>query len=405
MSSYFLANLIRVSPGVVMPPLAASMGMNAAVVGLISSLYFYAYTMIQPYSGSICDKKGPLLACGSGLFIMAFGIALFAIANTPFQLGVGRLLSGLGAGATFNGVLVFQANAFTKESYPFFAGFSLTLGNLGGVVAVAPLGILLDRWGHCSSFLFLALCTFFLGIFMVLSYRQDPVVLRRLVNADQDKSEGKKQSFFGGYQIILQSYPLKSLTFVWSSASAVQFTLIGLWGVPWFSSSFDFTIVQARNSMTVAGLGVIGGAFLGGLIGNFSRGSTRALLISCTGIAGSLVMLIVVAWLKISSIYVVMLSGVIGVSLGMCSVQCNSNLNEVVNRRVIGSVIGAINTVIFSAVVVAQFGSGFILNHFRIEGTTFYSSKAYLITFSVIAILFILSIIPLFRIKSFRMDT
>ena len=67
----------------------------------------------------------------------------------------------MGAGATFNGVLVFQENTFTKESYSFFAGFSLTLGNLGGVVAVAPLGILLDRWGT-------VLVSFF-GLFVLLA--------------------------------------------------------------------------------------------------------------------------------------------------------------------------------------------------------------------------------------------
>lgn len=225
-----------------MPPLAISMGMSAIVVGLISSFYFYVYTIIQPFSGTICDRKGPLFSCGTGLLLMSFGIVFFALSLSPWQLGAGRFLSEISAGSTFNKILVYQANAFPKEKHAFLAGLSVAIGHLRAVFAVAPLGNVIDRWGHFWSLSTLFLYALALGIFMVLPFRNDSVAFKNSQSVDQIKlNKGEFfRSHFPGFRIIVFSSVLKILTLIWSTASAAQLALIGFWGVPWFAVSCSF---------------------------------------------------------------------------------------------------------------------------------------------------------------------
>ncbi len=403
-SGYFIASLFRVSAGVAMPPLADSMNMSATAVGIISSLYFYAYTMPQPFTGNLCDDRGPLLSCGSGLILMSLGITMFALAPSPFLLGVGRFAGGLGAATTFTGILVYQANSFPRKYYSALAGISVTMGHFGGVVAVSPLGAALDTWGHLQTFGGLAFFAFLIGV-TLLTFRKEDPVMRRKQFQTSDLPQAAPSFWYSsgaGFRIILSSRELKILTAVWSAALALQLTLTGLWGVPWLSSGCGFTVVQARGCMTIAGIGVMIGALTGGWVGTHFRGSRDALAFDCLGIAVCLALFLAGATFHAPFFFLATVSATMGFFLGSCNVLCNSNLNETVNRTVIGSAIGAINTIIFSSVVLVQFGSGLLLNRFKTETAGIYSSGGYLLTFLLILVLFCLLTLPLSTVKTFR---
>ena len=401
-ASYFLANLTRSSTGVAMPSLALSMGMGASTVGLVTSLYFYAYTMMQPVSGMMCDRKGPLLSCGMGLLLLSVGIAVFAFAPSPFFLGVGRFLSGLGAAAAFNGTLVYQANAFPRERYAVLAATSVTIGHFGGVVAVTPLGMMLDAWGRGGAFGIIAAAALLLGMIMLFGHRRDPVLARK---RDESLAAAKPPvSVWSGFRMLASSRPLMVITAVWSSCLSLQMTLVALWGVSWLSQGCGLPVHIARRSMSLVGIGVMVGAQLGGWIGTRFRGSRNALVTICAGVSISLL-----GFLAATSVYpqpwlLSLLSLVLGIFLGACNVTCNSNLNETVDREVIGSAVGAVNTVIFLSVMLCQFASGIVLGFFKGGSPGSYSLSGYLTVFFLILLVFGVSVLPLLRIRSFRRE-
>lgn len=401
---YFLASLLRVSASVTMPSLVLSMQMNAVQVGLISSLFFYAYSLTQPFSGNLCDKRGPLLVCGLGLILMSTGIAIFGVAPSPMWLALGWFTAGFGAAASFSGTLVFQANAFSKEKYAGLAAITVMFGHLGGVMGVLPLGTAIDAWGRSWTFIFLALVTFGLGSLMFISRKRDPVALQQHM---QGQMIGQIPTSFWssaarGFRIIASSQKIQAITFIWSAEMALQMTLIGLWGVPWLVSGCGISIGSARQCMTIAGIGIMPGALIGGWVGTAFRGSRNALLSVYLGITIFLGLFIAGVWFGVYLFLLNMVSFSLGLLLGMCKVLCSTNLNEVVNRGEIGSAIGAINTVIFSFVMLQQFGSGLVLNFFQAGRIGTYPPLAYLITFTIILLIFALAGLPLIRIKNFR---
>lgn len=65
LAAYFMSNLMRVSGVVVLPPLAVSMGLSAAAVAFLSSLFFYTYGASYGVWGVLFDKRGPFVCCGA----------------------------------------------------------------------------------------------------------------------------------------------------------------------------------------------------------------------------------------------------------------------------------------------------------------------------------------------------
>jgi len=358
--------------------------------------------MIQPVSGMMCDRKGPLLSCGMGLLLLSVGIAVFAFAPSPFFLGMGRFLSGLGAAAAFNGTLVYQANAFPRERYAVLAATSVTIGHFGGVVAVTPLGMMLDAWGRAGAFGIIAAAALVLGMIMLFWHRRDPVLARK-----RDESPAKAKpivSVWSGFRILVSSRPLMVITAIWSTCLSLQMTLVALWGVSWLTQGCGLPVHVARRCMSIVGIGVMVGAQLGGWIGTRFRGSRNALLSVCAGVSLSLLGFLAATSRYPQPLLLSLLSLVLGISLGACNVTCNSNLNETVDREVIGSAVGAVNTVIFLSVMLCQSASGIVLGFFKGGSLGSYSLPGYLTVFSLILLVFGVSVLPLLRIRSFRRD-
>jgi len=156
--------------------------------------------------------------------------------------------------------------------------------------------------------------------------------------------------------------------------------------------------------MSIVGIGVMMGAQFGGWIGTRFRGSRNALLSVCGGVSLSLLGLLAATSRYPQPLLLSLLSLVLGISLGACNVTCSSNLNETVDREVIGSAVGAVNTVIFLSVMLCQSVSGIVLGFFKGGSPGSYSLPGYLTVFSLVLLVFAFSVLPLLRIRSFRRD-
>ena len=70
-SAYFLSIFLRTSAAVVMPAEAERLGMSASLIGFLSSLHFYSYAFMQPVSGILHDRFGPLRVTAAGMLLAA----------------------------------------------------------------------------------------------------------------------------------------------------------------------------------------------------------------------------------------------------------------------------------------------------------------------------------------------
>ena len=87
---YIVSQFLRNSVGVIAPDLAAELDLSPAEIGLLSSVFFFAFAAVQIPLGMALDRFGPrrcLIAC---VAITVAGILVFASATSTLGLIAGR---------------------------------------------------------------------------------------------------------------------------------------------------------------------------------------------------------------------------------------------------------------------------------------------------------------------------
>jgi len=125
------------------PYLSAEMGLSASDLGVLTSLYFLGFALMQVPAGLLLDTWGPRRVNAGMLVVAALGTVVYGVSDTVVGLMAGRLLIGAGVcvclGATFQAL----AQNFPLARLPLVNGLVMAVGGLGGVLVGAPLSWLL----------------------------------------------------------------------------------------------------------------------------------------------------------------------------------------------------------------------------------------------------------------------
>lgn len=381
-TAYFFSFFFRVSASVVLPSEASRLGLSASLTGIISGFYYYAYALMQPFSGVLHDRFGPLRVVACGMLLTGLAQAVYVFWPTTSGLALWRLMTGLGLAPMFSGALVYQAGAFPKEKYAFYSGLTVAAGNLGAVVSVAPLGTALDLWGQRPVFVVLAGLSIAMALLLAGFRGKDPV------GHSHHGAEGRLLSRIPRtFREILSSPFLRAVALLWSLQVGTLLTLQGLWAVSWYHTAFDCTLPEARRWATLIGFGVMAGTLLAGRLPVLPGRRARVLGLSYGAYA--LFWLILMGLVAFGgSLPLAGITGfLVGAALGVSTVHCASALNDNVlpDRR--GATLGTVNMMVFVTVILFHWGTGAIMNLFPGTGPGTYTPRGFLVAFGITTLL------------------
>jgi len=361
--AFFLTVFFRISASVVLPLEGVRLGMSASLIGFISSVHFYAYAFLQPVSGILHDRYGPVRVVTFGLLLTAASCLLLTLVRTPFTLGAWRLLSGFGVAPMYSAVLVFQAFAFPPERYCFYAAVNMGLSSMGAIVSVAPLGFAIDTFGMTVTFALLAAIPLLMSFFLMTKASKDPIRLSSAAKAD-----GGLLSILPGIWkavlFVFKTPRLRALQTLWAISSASLLTFQGLWGVSWFAAAFDAPPASARFWSSLVSVGMMMGPILTSGVVVTPASLPGAMRKVSTANALSWFFLLAAAWWS-SAVWVGGLGAlVVGMTSGMRGVFSLAAITAISPAGKRGSVFGAMNMTAVLSAVVFQWGTGFIIDHF-----------------------------------------
>ena len=144
---YYLSYVFRTINALISGGLISDLSLNAAELGLITSVYFLTFALAQLPLGVLLDRVGPRKVQSLFLLVAAAGAALFGSAHGFTALIVGRGLIGLGVAASLMAGLKSIVLWFPKERIPLVNGWFIMFGALGAVTATAPADWLLPSTG------------------------------------------------------------------------------------------------------------------------------------------------------------------------------------------------------------------------------------------------------------------
>lgn len=144
---YCYEYLLRIEPSVMIPELMGQFGITAASFGLVTALYYYAYTPMQLVVGILIDRYGTRLIITLAVTCCAIGSFLFSTSSSLYIAGAGRFLIGFGSAFAFVGVLKLAAEWLPKHHFALFTGFATGLGMVGAMAGDVELSVLVHQIG------------------------------------------------------------------------------------------------------------------------------------------------------------------------------------------------------------------------------------------------------------------
>jgi len=276
--SFVLSFFHRTAPAAIAGELTSAFAINSAVLGTLAATYFYVYTVLQIPVGVLADTLGPRRLLTTGSLLAGVGSAAFAAAPTWEIAAAGRTLVGIGVSVAFIAILKVSAVWFPANRFATLNGVTMLAGNLGAVIAGAPLAFLVTLVSWRSVFAGLALLSIALGVATWLAVRDRPEQMGfAAVHAAAPESVGASPHWVQALGRVLVNPATWPVFLVNAGVGGSFLAFAGLWAVPYLVDNYAMSRVTAAQHASVLLLGVAFGAMVVGIVSD-RLGNRRALM-------------------------------------------------------------------------------------------------------------------------------
>jgi len=248
-AGYFVSYVFRgVNLGFA-PLITHDLGLSAADLGLLTSLYFLGFAGAQLPAGVLLDHFGSRRVTAGTLLFAAAGIWVFGAAHSIGMMMLGRLLIGVGVSVCLGAAFKALAQHFEAARLPLMNGLVMAVGGLGGVAVGSPLTWVLTfaSWrAVCGA----------LGLLTI-------VVALALWTLAPETRDGHRQASLGT-QFKGTWHILKSPAF-WKIASfsvvtqGVFYAMQSLWVGAWMRDVMGLAPREAAAQVSILGFAMMAG--------------------------------------------------------------------------------------------------------------------------------------------------
>ena len=276
---YFYEYLPRVSVSVMVGELEKAFSVQAGTLGLLSSLYLFAYAPMQLPVGLLMDRFGArrlltFAALGVGLATLIFSLSPYL-----WLAEITRFVMGGASAFAFIGMIYICSHWFEDSKLAIMIGLGNSLGMLGAVGGEGPLSFFVEDFGWRPTMFGMGIIGLILGGVIYLIVRNEPPEMAKH-STDATPPVCFKKTF---------STVVKNK---WSWINAVVCLLFyattgafaALWGVPFLQTAYGLSKTTAGLASSMFYLGTIVTGPMIGYISDWMQRRKPMLLITtfCT---------------------------------------------------------------------------------------------------------------------------
>jgi predicted MFS family arabinose efflux permease len=374
-AGFYISYLFRSINALISGDLTSDLGLSAADLGLLTSVYFLTFAVAQLPIGVLLDRYGPRRVQSALLLVAAAGAAMFATSEGFAALVLARALIGLGVAAALTAGLKAIVQWFPRERVALANGSIVMLGALGAVTATAPADLVLDWVGWRGLFELLAVAT--AGIAAVIYF----------VVPDTAAAKACKRTASISLKTVYSDERFWRLAPLSAACAGSAWAMQGLWAAPWLTDVEGVDRPDLVRHLFVMGLAVCAGSFLMGAVADRlgRRGIGPQALLAIVASIFIATQLALILRLPLPSY----LLWTIVAAAGTGHVLSYTILAERFPKEVAGRANAALNVLHFGAAFVLQYSIGLVLDQWmRVDGH--YPTIAYQVAFGlVIALQFV----------------
>jgi sugar phosphate permease len=276
-AAYVLSFFQRFAPAGIAQDLAAAFQTSAASLGVLAATYFYVYTIMQVPTGILVDTLGPRRILLLGGMVAGGGSLLFGMADSLDAALVGRTLVGLGVSVTFIAMLKLIAVWFEEQRFATVVGVSMLIGNLGSVLAGAPLSALAQATGWRGVFVGVGIVSLALGILAWILVRDRPSARGGAV---LPAPTFDRTVVLTGLLRVVKNRATWPTVFVNMGLSGSFFAFGGLWATPFLIQGLGMSRATATAHLSLYFAGFAIGCLLVGMLSDRLRRRKPVIIVS-----------------------------------------------------------------------------------------------------------------------------
>lgn len=267
--AYVLSFFHRFAPAAISGDLQQTFHASGAELGGLAATYFYVYMIMQIPTGILVDTMGPRRVVAIGGLIAGIGSMMFGMADSLATASVGRVLVGLGVSVTFISLLKLNASWFHDRHFATMTGATILLGNVGSLLAAAPLAWALGFVSWRTVFIAVGVLSLLLAVLDWWLVRNQPSDAGLPSMRELDGKEAHPLHtghWYDGLLIVLRNRATWPGLWVNMGIAGSLFAFAGLWAVPFLRDVYgmDRAVATDHTTLMLAGF-AIGAFFIGTL--------------------------------------------------------------------------------------------------------------------------------------------
>jgi sugar phosphate permease len=274
-AGFLFVNFHRTATAVLADSLARTFDATGSQLGLLHASFFYVYAPLQLPAGLIVDRYGPRWVGAAGLGLLTFGVGWFALSESLTAAFLARAVVGLGGSVLYIGTLRFCAIWFRGDQYATMTGYTVAAAGLGGILATTPLAMATGAVGWRTAMLAAAVTTGLLT-FAIAAFVRDTPARAGLEAIGDGGADGADAASLA--EVIANVRAVVGERETWLMGAilfcvlGVNFTVLGLWGVPFLADTYGISLARASTFVLVGNVGfVLGSPLLGALSDRLGR--------------------------------------------------------------------------------------------------------------------------------------
>jgi sugar phosphate permease len=281
--AFVLSFFHRIAPVSIAPELQQAFNASGAELGFLAASYFYVYTVMQIPTGVLVDTLGVRTVVAVGGLVAGIGSMVFGGAETLAGAWFGRFLVGFGVSFTFLACLKINALWFSEKYFATLAGLLMILGNLGAVLAAAPLVWVLQFYSWREVFVAIGWFSVALALVSAFAIWDSPRAAG--LPSPREREGGVAHAphqgpWWRGLAEVFNNRALWPGFVLIVGTAGAYFSFAGLWAVPFLHDVYQLPkAVAARYALTLL-LAFAIGAFAIGLISDRLKKRKPAMLVS-----------------------------------------------------------------------------------------------------------------------------
>jgi len=354
---YILVYFYRVSLAVVAGDISRELAITPAQLGKLSGILFYVYAVAQLPLGPMIDRLGSRkVISGCGILTTLGGI-FFAVSHSYAAAMVARTLIGIGTASVLMATFTIFTRWFSKQEFGRVSGFMVAVGNLGNLIATAPLALAVAAIGWRASFLTIGIVQGAVTLLVFIVVRDRPP--ENATGGGQEEKSGMLAAWveiFGKRDFLL----LGCVSFFWYGN---YLALQGLWGGPYLMEVLHLTRTETGRLLMFTSIGFICGSMVTDTIARRVLGSYKKTLL-----AGQLLLLVLMCGVlgpmeRLSSLPLAAWFFAIGIAVSS-GVMIYPIVRNMFPVRIVGTALTSLNFFVLMGAAVTQHLMGVIIDAF-----------------------------------------